>query len=100
TIPTYSGPPDGLNVLYGYSDQASWYFYPRARTAIGLGPHNESLVLFTVDEAGNSLGMTVGEMADLLMQDYQVYNALNLDGGGSTSMVLQNPITRAAAIEV
>jgi hypothetical protein len=37
--------------------------------------------------------MTVGEVADLLIQDYGVYNALNLDGGGSTSMAMQDPAT-------
>ena len=37
--------------------------------------------------------MTVGEVADLLINDYGVYNALNLDGGGSTTMAMQNPVT-------
>jgi len=37
--------------------------------------------------------MTPGEIAALLIQDYGVYNALNLDGGGSTSMAMQNPST-------
>ena len=30
--------------------------------------------------------MTLGEVASLLISEYGVYNALNLDGGGSTSM--------------
>lgn len=37
--------------------------------------------------------MTVTEVANLLIQDYGVYNALNLDGGGSTSMAMQDPAT-------
>ena len=39
--------------------------------------------MFTVDKAGGSLGMTPGEIANLLISNYGVYNALNLDGGGS-----------------
>lgn len=93
SIPTYSGPPDGLNPINGYSDLFSWYSEPRARTCIGLTRYRERLVLFTVDEAGMSAGMTGDEVADLLINDYGAYNALNLDGGGSTSMALQDPIT-------
>ncbi len=37
--------------------------------------------------------MTVGEVARTLIDDYGVWQALNLDGGGSTSMALQDPIT-------
>ena len=98
TIPDYSGTPTGLNPLYGYTNGNSWYFYPAGRTCIGLSLHSETLVLFTVDEAGGSDGMTVGEAADLLMADYHVYNALNLDGGGSTSMALQDPVTHLGQI--
>ena len=43
-----------------------------------------TLVLFTVDETGGTFGMTVGETADLLMRDYHVVDAINLDGDGST----------------
>jgi hypothetical protein len=92
-IPSYSGPPDGLNPFNFYSDANSWYSYPRSRTAIGVTSNSEQLVLFTVDEAGGSEGLTPGEVADLLIQDYHVTDALNLDGGGSTSLALQNPAT-------
>jgi len=37
--------------------------------------------------------MTVPEVANLLIGEYGVYNALNLDGGGSTSMAMQDPVT-------
>lgn len=42
--------------------------------------------------------MTVGEIADLLIRDYGVYNALNLDGGGSTTLAMQNPSTGLGSI--
>src|SRR5262249_49931696 len=59
---------------------------------------NRTLVLFTVDRAGGSLGMSVGEVADVLIHDYAVYNALNLDGGGSTSLAMEDPVTRVGAL--
>jgi Phosphodiester glycosidase len=37
-------------------------------------------------------GMQVGEVADLLKNDYGVWNALNLDGGGSTTMAVEDPV--------
>jgi len=69
-----------------------------ARTAIGLSDDRRRLVFVTVDRAGESLGMSVGEVADLLIRDYGVYDALNLDGGGSTSLAMENPLTHARAI--
>ncbi|MGD0039032.1 MAG: phosphodiester glycosidase family protein, partial [Isosphaeraceae bacterium] len=40
-----------------------------------------------------SQGMTVAEMAGFLQSNFGVYNALNLDGGGSTTMSWVNPST-------
>lgn len=42
--------------------------------------------------------MTIGEVADLLIKDYSVYNALNLDGGGSTSLAMEDPSVRLGRI--
>lgn len=103
SIPTYidATHPDGLLTPPGpanYSNANSWYALTNARTVIGLSENNQVLYLFTVDNAGGSRGMTVGEIADLLIRDYGVYNALNLDGGGSTTMAMQNPITGIGSI--
>jgi hypothetical protein len=98
TIPSYAGSLEALKPLNGYSDAVSWYERARARTAIGVTADNKTLVLFTVDEAGGSGGMAVGEVADVLINDYQVYDALNLDGGGSTTMALQDPLTQTGRI--
>jgi hypothetical protein len=46
-----------------------------------------------VDVTGGSSGMAVSEVADLLIRDYGVCNALNMDGGGSTSLAIADPIT-------
>jgi hypothetical protein len=54
--------------------------------------------LFTVDEAGGSQGMTVGEVAAMLKNDYGVFKALNLDGGSSTTMTMQDPTTHVSSI--
>ena len=98
SIPTYldATHPDGLLTPGGpasYSNSNSWYNLTNARTVIGLSQDNQTLFLFTVDNAGGSHGMTLPEIANLLVSDYGVYNALNLDGGGSTSMAMQNPVT-------
>jgi hypothetical protein len=91
-------PPGNAN----YSNANSWYNLINARTAIGIiedpahPEQGQKLLLFTVDVRPNppsperSQGMRVPEVADVLLQ-YGVYNALNLDGGGSTSMAMQDP---------
>jgi hypothetical protein len=76
----------------------SWYMLSNARTAIGLTQDNRTLVLFTVDGTNGGHGMRGDEVADLLMRDFQIHNALNLDGGGSTTMALQDPLTLARAV--
>jgi hypothetical protein len=103
SIPTYidATHPGGLLTGPGpanYSNSNSWYDLTNARTVIGLSQDNQTLFLFTVDNAGGSRGMSVGEVADLLIHDYGVYNALNLDGGGSTTMAMQNPVTGIGGI--
>ena len=80
-----------------YSNNNSWYELVNARTSIGIGCDNKSLVLFTVDATNGSNGMRVSEVADLLIRDYGVCNALNMDGGGSTSVAMVDPLTKVAA---
>ena len=58
----------------------AWYEAVQARTAIGLSKDGRTLTLFTVDKSDGSLGMQVGEVADVLLRDYGVADALNLDG--------------------
>jgi len=98
TIPQYNDAthPDGLLTPGGpasYTNTHSWYDLINARTAIGLTQDRKTLVLFTVDIAGGSQGMSVGEVANILKNDYNCFEALNLDGGGSTAMSLRNPST-------
>lgn len=105
TIPRYKDAdhPDGLLTPNGdYSNQRSWYDLPRARTAIGLTADNRTLVLFTVEggPASDTSGMTVREIAELLVHEYGVYNALNLDGGGSTSLAIDGRVVTRGTREV
>ncbi len=103
TVPAYrdEAHPAGALLPEGprdYSNARSWYDVATARTAIGLSRDGRTLTLFTVDVRGGSEGMKVGEIAALLIRDYGVWNALNLDGGGSTSMAMQDPATGIASL--
>lgn len=98
TIPEYRDAehPAGLLTPGGpgmYSNARSWYEAVNARTAIGLSRDGRTVTLVAVDARGGSLGMTVRELATMLVGDYDVWQALNLDGGESTSMVLADPAT-------
>ncbi|AQQ71755.1 putative N-acetylglucosamine-1-phosphodiester alpha-N-acetylglucosaminidase [Limihaloglobus sulfuriphilus] len=61
------------------------------RTAAGITQDNK-LILMTVDgrQAGFSEGMTVAEVADVLL-GFGAYQGINLDGGGSTTMYFGEP---------
>ena len=57
------------------------------RTAIGTSKDGETLYLVTVDgRQKSSIGMTQQQLAEFLLE-IDVYNAINLDGGGSTTML-------------
>ena len=48
-------------------------------------------------QQSHSRGVTLGELAKIFI-DVGAYNAINLDGGGSTSLVIKDPGTGAFAI--
>src|SRR5450759_120026 len=98
TIPGYA--PQGVLQPGGpgaYSNGKSWYAQINARSAIGISKDGATLVLFTVDARGGSAGMSVGEVADVLIQDYGVGQALNLDGGGSTTLAIDGRIVNVSS---
>jgi exopolysaccharide biosynthesis protein len=103
TIPKYKDATHPEGALLpggpaGYSNRDSWYDRVNARTVIGLSKDNRKLYLFTVDNAGGSRGMTVGEAAEVLIGEFGVYNALNLDGGGSTTLAMEDAATHKGRI--
>lgn len=57
-----------------------------ARTAVGSTANGNMLLLVTVDKSQGSIGATQTELAQLLI-NLGAYNAIALDGGGSTTMV-------------
>lgn len=62
------------------------------RTAAGIADEGRTLILVVVDgrRAGEASGMSLSELAELMKQ-LGCRDALNLDGGGSTEMVLRDP---------
>jgi len=60
------------------------------RTAIGLDKNNRKLIIIVVDgrQPGYSEGATLSELAQFLI-DAGAYTGMNLDGGGSSTLVMQ-----------
>ena len=61
------------------------------RTAVGFSEDGQTMTLVVVDgRQADSRGMTLHEMGEL-MKEYGAYQALNIDGGGSSTMVARMP---------
>ncbi len=75
----------------GISDSFAFTRHPR--TAIGFSADSTRVYFVTVDgrQPGYSVGMSLYELADFMV-DLGVAEAMNLDGGGSTTMVVRNKI--------
>lgn len=59
------------------------------RTAVGVSKDGETFYLITVDgRQTKSIGLTQTELAEFLVEK-GIYTAMNLDGGGSTTMVVR-----------
>lgn len=58
------------------------------RTAIGHTAAGDLLLVVVEGRSATSSGMTLDELADLMLS-LGAYNALNLDGGGSTQMMVR-----------
>lgn len=63
---------------------------PHPRTAAGLDESGRMLILMIVDgrQPGFSEGVTLAELTDL-MAEFGAYHAINLDGGGSSTLVIE-----------
>ncbi|WP_058486748.1 phosphodiester glycosidase family protein [Defluviitalea phaphyphila] len=55
------------------------------RTALGISKDGNTLYLVAVDGRSPSIGATHSEMTSLLLE-YGIYDAIHLDGGGSTTI--------------
>ncbi len=58
----------------------------RARTAVGYSKDGETAYLITVEENGGREGVTLKELQQMMVE-LGIWKAVNLDGGGSTTMV-------------
>ncbi len=72
---------------------------PNPRTAIGLNRNARWLTLMVVDgrQPGYSEGVTFPELAELLIS-YGVFTGANMDGGGSSTMVIRTLEGKARVI--
>ena len=67
------------------------------RSAIGFSRDSSTLILATVDgRQAASVGMTTVELAEL-MREFGAWDALNFDGGGSTTMVIKGRVVNKPA---
>ena len=69
----------------------------RARTSIGASEDGSTLYLVVVDAENSSRGMTQEELADFMIS-IGAWTAVNLDGGGSSTMAARIPGDEAASL--
>ncbi|WP_181765361.1 phosphodiester glycosidase family protein [Streptomyces albidus (ex Kaewkla and Franco 2022)] len=69
------------------------------RTAVGFSKDGSTMHVLTVDgRQAASGGVTLTELA-LMMEDLGAYNAINLDGGGSSTLLAREPGARSPQVE-
>lgn len=73
---------DGEAVELGLTAEPN---YRHPRTAVGVTEDGNTMIAMVVDGRGESIGATHDELITYLM-DYGVYNAISLDGGGSSTL--------------
>lgn len=68
------------------------------RTAFGVSKDGNTAIFMVVDGRGDGIGATHWEMG-LLMQEYGAYEAMHLDGGGSSTMAVQTVEDKAPVVQ-
>ena len=68
------------------------------RTAIGYTKDNNLIMLTADGREGASIGLTLNELANL-MKNLGCINAMNLDGGGSTVMLIKGQVVNRPAVQ-
>ena len=86
-------------ILYGgqVTPSASRSTARNPRTLLGLNHAADTLILMTIDGRGASIGVGLPEAAQL-MREFGAYHAINLDGGGSTTMAARLPAQNLSII--
>jgi hypothetical protein len=74
------------------SDEAGLIRTRHPRTAVGIADGGATLVLVVVDgrRAGEATGLSLTELGQIML-DMGCHDALNLDGGGSSELVMREP---------
>src|SRR4029453_3439574 len=88
---TYPLLSNGVNIAYEYTNAVLDTIHRRQpRTAFGLSEDNRYLTLMTIDgRQDGSVGALDYETADFLLL-FGAWNGMNMDGGGSTTLVKVN----------
>jgi hypothetical protein len=68
------------------------------RTAVGVTKDNDYLIAMVVDGRGSSIGATHKEMGEYLLE-YDVNNAIHMDGGGSSTLASRELGTENIAVD-
>lgn len=68
------------------------------RTAFGVSKDGNTAIFMVVDGRGDSIGATHWELG-ILMQEYGAYEAMHLDGGGSSTMVAKTEETPSLTVQ-
>lgn len=87
--------PGGLLVTAGRNTGSTALVQPKVRhprTAAGVTEDGRTLILVVVDgrQPGHSIGVTLPELADIMI-GLGAIDAINLDGGGSSTFVFRRP---------
>ncbi|GAA0355802.1 phosphodiester glycosidase family protein [Bacillus horti] len=67
-----------------------------SRSALGVSQNGKTLYMVSIDKVDSNPGVSLEELADILIE-LGSFKAVNLDGGGSTSMVVRTPGELSAA---
>jgi hypothetical protein len=72
---------------------------PAPRTAVALDRSNRMLIMVVIDgrQPGYSEGATLPELAEIII-DHGGYTAMNLDGGGSSTLAMENAMGGAKVL--
>jgi hypothetical protein len=82
---------NGVNIGYRYLNDSDFVHQVNPRTAIGLSQDHRYLFLLAIDgrQSGYSVGAYDWETAGWLLLA-GAYDGINMDGGGSTTLVMQD----------
>jgi len=86
---------NGIAIKY----QSSFATDRHPRTAVGISRGGKCLTLLVVDgrQPSHSIGMSLAELANEMIQ-LGCKDAINLDGGGSTTLVYRDPVTKQLSV--